>query len=168
MYWRRKVGPLMRPLFHLLARLGRGLTLGVRGMVVDQAGRVLLVEHTYMAGWYMPGGGVERGETAEEALARELVEEAGIEVIGRPRLLSIHTNHARFRGDHVLIYRVERWRACRATSKGEIHAVGWFAPDQLPAGATASTRLRIEEALADAGLDAKSQATLASGGGLCG
>ena len=154
MLWRRRIEPFARPLFRAFARLARGLTLGVRGVVVDAAGRVLLVEHTYTPGWYLPGGGVERGETARVALARELVEEAGIEVIGRPRLLTIHSNEVKFPGDHVLLYRIDRWRACQATSKGEIHAVGWFAPDALPAGVTASTRRRIAEALAGAEPDA--------------
>jgi ADP-ribose pyrophosphatase YjhB (NUDIX family) len=150
MLWRRRLEPFARPLFRAFARLIRGLTLGVRGVVVDEAGRVLLVEHTYVPGWYLPGGGVERGETAPAALARELVEEAGIEVIGRPRLLTIHSNQVKFRGDHVLVYRVDRWRACEATSKGEIHAVGWFATDALPVDVTASTRRRITEALSGA------------------
>lgn len=147
MLWRRKIEPYGRPLFHALARMTRGLTLGVRGLVTDEEGRVLLIEHTYTHGWYMPGGGVERGETAEEALARELVEEAGVEIVGRPRLVSMHANHVRFRGDHVLLYRVDQWRPCPATSRGEIHDLGWFAPDALPKGVTPSTRLRIVEAL---------------------
>jgi 8-oxo-dGTP pyrophosphatase MutT (NUDIX family) len=147
MLWRRKVEPFTRPLFRLFARLTRGLTLGVRGLVVDEAGRVLLIEHTYVRGWHLPGGGVERGETAEQALARELVEEAGIEILGRPRLLSIHSNHLIFPGDHVLIYLVDRWRARPPTAKGEIHAIDWFAPDALPAEITRGARQRIAEAL---------------------
>jgi 8-oxo-dGTP pyrophosphatase MutT (NUDIX family) len=38
----------------------RTVSLGVLGLVVDEAGRVLLVEHTYRHGWYLPGGGVRR------------------------------------------------------------------------------------------------------------
>lgn len=148
MLWLRRLEPLLRPLFFGRARLQRGLTLGVRGLVRDADGRVLLIEHTYVRGWHMPGGGVERGETAEQALARELIEEAGVEVAGRPRLLSLHSNHAHFPGDHVLVYQVGDWRPVPATARGEIHAVGWFAPDALPADVTASTRRRIEEALA--------------------
>ena len=147
MVWRRKIEPYTRPLFRIVSRLVRGLTLGVRGMVVDEAGRVLLIQHTYTPGWHMPGGGVERGETIEQALARELVEEAGIEMTGRPRLLSVHSNHVIFPGDHVLVYRVDHWRAVKATSRGEIHAVEWFAPDALPDEITSGTRRRIEEAL---------------------
>jgi ADP-ribose pyrophosphatase YjhB (NUDIX family) len=124
------------------------MTLGVRGLVVDPEGRLLLVRHTYVNGWHMPGGGVERGETAAEALARELVEEAGVRLTEPALLVSIHSAHAHFKGDHILLYRVERWAPCPATSRGEIAEVGWFAPDALPEATTASTRQRIAEALA--------------------
>jgi ADP-ribose pyrophosphatase YjhB (NUDIX family) len=123
------------------------MTLGVRGLVRDEAGRVLLVKHTYTAGWHMPGGGVERGETGEGALAREMVEEAGVELIGRPRLRSVHSSETTFRGDHILFFEIVDWRAVPATSRGEILAVDWFATDALPADATGGTRRRIEETL---------------------
>ena len=123
------------------------MTLGVRGLVVNEAGAVLLIQHTYMPGWYLPGGGVERGETCEESVIRELHEEAGILVEGRPVLLSMHSNDLRFSGDHVLIYRVERFTQTKPTQKGEILDMGWFALDALPADITPSTRKRIQEAL---------------------
>ncbi|HWA60226.1 MAG TPA: NUDIX domain-containing protein [Caulobacteraceae bacterium] len=149
MNWRRPLEPLIRPAYRLVSRLTRGMTLGVRGLVLDAEGKVLLIQHTYLPGWYMPGGGVERGETAEEAIARELVEEAGVRATARPRLVSLHSNHIRFPGDHVLIYRIDAWEACEATSRGEIAAVGWFAPDALPPDVTPSTRARIEEVLGE-------------------
>ncbi|MGH6956700.1 MAG: NUDIX domain-containing protein [Caulobacteraceae bacterium] len=150
MPWRRNLQPFVRPFYQAYSRLSRGTTLGVRGLVLNERGEVLLVEHTYVRGWFLPGGGVERGEMVEDALARELEEEAGVRVTGRPRLLAIHANHRVFPGDHVLVYRVDEWTACAATSRGEILAVGWFAPDALPADATAATRARIAEALGGA------------------
>lgn len=147
MTWKRRVEPLVRPLIQAHHRMVRSLTLGVRGMVFDEAGRVLLIQHTYTHGWHLPGGGVERGETAEEALARELVEEAGVRMEGRPSLISIYSNQLIFPNDHVLIYRVDEWSPTEPTSRGEIHAVEWFAPDALPTGVTRGTRRRIEEAL---------------------
>jgi 8-oxo-dGTP pyrophosphatase MutT (NUDIX family) len=147
---RTRFEPLIRPFFQLYARTWRGMTLGVRGMVLDRGGRVLLVRHTYVKGWHMPGGGVERGETAEAALARELVEEAGVRLMAPPSLVSIHSAHAKFKGDHILFYRVEAWAPCPATSHGEIAEIGWFAPDALPDATTDGTRARIAEALAAA------------------
>jgi ADP-ribose pyrophosphatase YjhB (NUDIX family) len=92
---------LISLVLHPWFRISRGLTLGVRGLVRDGQARVLLVRHSYAPGWQFPGGGVERGETVEAALARELVEEAGIELAGRPVLFGIYSNHQHFMGDHV-------------------------------------------------------------------
>jgi ADP-ribose pyrophosphatase YjhB (NUDIX family) len=150
MPWRRNMQPLVRPLYQAYSRLSRGATLGVRGVVLNGAGEIMLVEHTYVPGWFLPGGGIERGETVEGALIRELEEEAGVRPVGRPQLLSIHANHHVFRGDHVLVYRVDTWEPCTPTAHAEILDRGWFAPDALPADTTRATRRRIEEALAGA------------------
>ena len=147
MRWLKFVMPLARPAIRIWFRMVRGMTLGVRGLVVDTEGKVLLIRHTYMPGWYMPGGGIERGETAEEALYREMMEEAGVKITGRARLVSFHSNHANHPGDHVLIYRIEQWEACAATQVGEIEALGWFAMNALPNDITPATRRRLAEAL---------------------
>ena len=71
---RRRNEPLLRRFFHLYFRIVRGMTLGVRAVVLDSDNKVFLVKHSYVAGWHLPGGGVEVGETFMEALTRELVE----------------------------------------------------------------------------------------------
>jgi ADP-ribose pyrophosphatase YjhB (NUDIX family) len=147
MLWRRRVEPFTRPFVYAWFRMSRGLTLGVRGIVTDADGRVLLVEHTYVRGWYLPGGGVERGESAERALERELQEEAGVSLTDRPRLVSVHDNGDRHPRDHVLLYHCAAWTPCAARPGAEIHAVAWFHPDALPEGATPATRARIREVL---------------------
>ena len=134
---------------HFYWRFSRGLTLGVRAVVLDAEGRVFLVKHSYVAGWYLPGGGVESGETLEQALARELREEGNIELAGPPRLFAVYFNGRSSRRDHVALYVVRAFRQTATPQPGrEIVGHGFFAPDALPVDATASTRARIAEVLA--------------------
>lgn len=99
-FFRRIVGRLL----HLYFRLTRGLTLGVRAVVLSSDGKVLLVRHTYTPGWHFPGGGVEVGECAETALANELWQETGLTLIGKPKLLSVEFKTDVSDRDHVLIF----------------------------------------------------------------
>ncbi len=133
----------------------RPMTLGVRGIACDSEGRVLLVRHSYAAGWHFPGGGVERGETAVEALIRELAEEGGVETIGAPRLIGFYANHANFPNDHIALYRIDAWRACQPRGGGEIAERGFFPIDALPDGVTRGTRRRIAEVYGGADISAE-------------
>ena len=58
---RRALEPLIRRLMHFYWRFARAATLGARAMVIDGAGRVFLIKHSYVDGWHLPGGGVETG-----------------------------------------------------------------------------------------------------------
>lgn len=145
MNWRQRIEPFTRPLFFLASRLSRGMTLGVRAVVTDAEGRVLLVKHTYLAGWWLPGGGVDRGETTQAAAVREAEEEAGVVARSPPRLISIHSNERFFRGDHIVVYAIDDYELTDRASDGEIAEIGWFAPDALPQDAHRSTRVRLAE-----------------------
>jgi ADP-ribose pyrophosphatase YjhB (NUDIX family) len=145
---RKSLEPLLRRLFHFYWRFARGMTLGVRGVVVDGDNRVFLVKHSYVAGWHLPGGGVEVGETLGEALRRELAEEGRIEIVGEPALLGVFFNSHVSRRDHVAVYLIRRFRQDRLPEPNrEIIACGFFAPAELPEETTEGTRLRIAEAL---------------------
>ena len=145
---RQKFEPALRQLFHLYWRFARGMTLGVRAVVLDGEGKVFLVKHSYVAGWHLPGGGVEVGETFIEALRRELVEEGRIELTGEPVLQGIFLNSHVSRRDHVAVYLVRHYGQDRLPEPNrEIVACGFFAASALPPETTQGTRLRIAEAL---------------------
>lgn len=132
-------------------RISRGLTLGAQGAVIDSDGRFLLIRHTYRPGWHFPGGGVEKSETVEVALARELGEEAGILIDQRPELFGVYSNFKVFPGDHIALYVIRHWRQPDPPRPNhEIAEHGFFSPDGLPAEIRPSTRQRIAEILGKA------------------
>src|SRR6185312_8918066 len=101
---RRAFEPLIRRVMHGYWRFSRGATLGARAMVIDGAGRIFLVKHSHVAGWHLPGGGVETGETFLDALARELGEEGNIRLGAGPQLFGIYFNKRMSRRDHVALF----------------------------------------------------------------
>jgi ADP-ribose pyrophosphatase YjhB (NUDIX family) len=145
---RRRLEPVLRRLFHLYWRFARGMTLGVRAVVLDGENRVFLVKHSYVSGWHLPGGGVETGETFREALTRELVEEGQIELVGEPTLFGVYLNSHVSRRDHVAVYLVRHFRQDRTPEPNrEIVECGFFKIQALPAETTKGTRLRISEVI---------------------
>jgi ADP-ribose pyrophosphatase YjhB (NUDIX family) len=145
---RELLEPALRRGFHLYWRFARGMTLGVRAVVLDPDNRVFLVKHSYVAGWHLPGGGVEVGETFRDALRRELMEEGRIEIVGEPRLLGVFLNRHVSRRDHVAVYVISAFRQDRMPEPNrEIIACGFFGADGLPTDTTDGTRLRIAEVL---------------------
>jgi 8-oxo-dGTP pyrophosphatase MutT (NUDIX family) len=143
--------PLVRRVLHAYWRFARGLTLGVRALVVDENRRVFLVQHSYVRGWHLPGGGVETGETVIDALIRELREEANIEPTAPPRLHGIFFNERVSRRDHVVLFVVVDFRQIAApVPDHEIIAHGFFDLDSLPDDTSAATRARIIEVMGGA------------------
>src|ERR1051325_2545223 len=137
---RRAMEPAMRRVLHTYWRFARGLTLGVRAIVLDPQGRVFRVKHSYVTGWHLPGGGVEPGETVGEALDRELLEEGGITPLEQPVLHGVFFNSRVSRRVHVRVFVV---RASRKEGvprhRTEIVDYGFFAPDALPPDTTRGT-----------------------------
>lgn len=140
-------GRFVRAIVHRVALLRRPMTLGVRVLVFNESQKVLLVRHTYLKGWYLPGGGVDAGETLEEAARRELKEEAGILANGSLCLHGMYLNKGTTNRDHIAFYSVDEWEADPAWKRpsAEIAERGFFALDALPGGVTPATKRRLQE-----------------------
>jgi ADP-ribose pyrophosphatase YjhB (NUDIX family) len=139
---------MLQRLLHYYWSFSRGLTLGVRGAVLDGSGQVLLVRHGYARGWHLPGGGVEPGESLVDALTRELAEEGNVVLKGAPILHGMFQNIGASQRDHVAVFVVREfeWRGPKAAGM-EIREARFFPADRLPEETTAGTRRRLDEIL---------------------
>jgi ADP-ribose pyrophosphatase YjhB (NUDIX family) len=122
------------------------MTLGVRAIVVNTQDEILLVRHRYEPGWQLPGGGVENGESALDALHRELLEEAGVKMLSPGQFLGSFFNADVSRRDHVLVYLVREFDIPMGENiSPEIEKRGFFPRLQLPEDTTPGTLRRIQE-----------------------
>ena len=136
---------LLRHALHSYFVLTRSMTVGVRAACFDREGRIFLVRHSYIAGWHMPGGGVERHETVAQALEKELREEGNLVISGRPVLFHVYFNNQNSNRDHVVFYRADVEQTAPRRPDLEIVESGFFALDALPPGTTKATYRRLKE-----------------------
>ncbi|AHE52498.1 hypothetical protein NX02_03720 [Sphingomonas sanxanigenens DSM 19645 = NX02] len=130
-------------------RIRRPRTLGVRALLHDADGRIALVRHTYMPHWYLPGGGVDKGESVATALHREVAEEVGLTDIHVERIVGVYHNVREGKDDHVVLFAASVPAAqvprLHPADPREIAEARWFAADALPADLSPATRRRIAE-----------------------
>src|SRR5260221_3275956 len=117
--------------------------IGVFALIFDDQGRVLLGLRRDIDWWNLPGGGMEAGETVDEALRREVREETGLEVeVGQ--LVGVYSKPQK--QEVVLTFR------CQVTGGSlqpteEISESRYFPPNALPENTLPKHRQRIEDAL---------------------
>jgi len=119
-------------------------TVTAGALIFNDSGEVLLLKHRFRAGsgWGIPGGFLETGEHAEQALRRELREEIGLTV----HEVEIFTSRTFKRPQQVEI--LFRCRASGAVKPQtiEVERAQWFSLHSLPAELPKDQRLLIERA----------------------
>ena len=138
---------LIRQAARLYWRIRKPRTLGVRAIVLDEQDRVALVWHTYTDQWYLPGGGVKKGESFETALHRELKEEVALGNARIERVLGVYHSRRDGKDDHIVIFavRVACAQDLRPADPLEIEEARWFAMEEMPAGVSPATVRRLAE-----------------------
>jgi 8-oxo-dGTP pyrophosphatase MutT (NUDIX family) len=124
----------------------RPVTLGVRVMMLQDR-QVLLLRHTYQEGWFFPGGGMQRGETVEQAARREAREEAGAD-LGLLRLFGLYSHFYEHKSDHIALFICEEF-TLGGESDAEIAEVKFFPLSALPGGIAYGHTRRVAEYLAN-------------------
>ena len=117
----------------------------VRGIVLTPERRVVLVRHSYTAGWHCPAGGLGRHEDAETAIRRELSEEIGL-YHGMFEQVEAISDMEEGRSRRLVTF-VVREALYRPRWSLEIEEVGAFAPDALPADIAGFSRRALERFL---------------------
>lgn len=146
---------LPAPLHRLVLKLAHAVRLawwslrrpevfGCNVIAADLQGRVLLVRHSYQSSekWMLPGGGLARGERAEDAARRELLEETGCRLTGA-NCFAVEVVGLAGASNHIHLVSGQTVDAPRPDAR-EILAAQFFAPDALPQAITRSARARIE------------------------
>ena len=145
---RRFARALFSRTLHIYFLMSRGLTVGVRAIVRSNDDKFLLVRHTYTKGWHFPGGGVEKGQTTEQALRNELQQETNLKIIGKPVMHGLFYNNNMSKRDHVLAYHCDVQGGIEAKSTSmEIAEIGYFSFEDLPLDGDPGTVRRIREML---------------------
>lgn len=128
--------------FRIYCFLFRPIRMGVRTMMI-QDDKVWLVRHTYIPGWFMPGGGLKRGETLEQAARRETYEETGAQ-LNKVTLLGAYTSFVDWKTDHGIVFLCKDF-TITGQPDDEIAEVQAFSLNKLPDDLWPSHRLRLLE-----------------------
>jgi 8-oxo-dGTP pyrophosphatase MutT (NUDIX family) len=129
-------------LYRVYLWIARPLTVGVRVMMIRD-GRALLIRQTYLDGWFMPGGGIHKGETLEQAARREIREEVEGD-LHNMTLLGAYSNFEESKNDHTIVFFSDDFTLAGGHDR-EVAEIRFFPLDALPTGLRTGHRLKLQE-----------------------
>jgi len=111
--------------------------------IVFEEHRVLLAHRRDIDWWNLPGGGMELGETVEDAVRREVCEETGL-VVEVEQLVGVYSKPQK--QEVVLTFRCRKIGGM-LTPTEESRECRYFVTDDLPVNTLPKHRERVEDAL---------------------
>jgi 8-oxo-dGTP pyrophosphatase MutT (NUDIX family) len=120
------------------------VALGTQALLVDKAGRIGLVRHSYMAGLLLPGGGVKRGEPVAQAILRELREELGEVRSDPPVLFGLYTRRSGWATNVIALFVLKNVEVEFRKSL-EVRELVFIDPAAPPGAVTWGTLRRLDE-----------------------
>jgi ADP-ribose pyrophosphatase YjhB (NUDIX family) len=114
--------------------------------VIERGGRYLLARRRDIGWWNLPGGGMEYGETIEEALTREVREEVGL-AIQIARLVGVYSKPQKREVVLTFLCHPAPSETAEPGTSDEVSESGWFSADTLPEPLLPKHRQRLEDAL---------------------
>lgn len=136
---------LIYPVLETYWRIFKSKTRGARALIIND-GKVLLIKHTYLPEWYLPGGGIKREESFEEGLRREIKEELRLD-IKKFTLFGIYKNTKEGKIDTEKIFLVKEKVNVEKLNPDsrEARELKFFNLDKLPQNTSPGTLRRINE-----------------------
>ncbi|GAA2622895.1 NUDIX domain-containing protein [Streptomyces axinellae] len=122
-------------------------SVSVAGVIVDDAGRALLIQRRDNGQWEPPGGVVEPGETLPDALQREVLEETGYKIALPAILTGVYKNMT-----GLIVSMVFRCEAADGspTTGDETYALRWATREEVTQLADEAYAIRVLDALDEA------------------
>ncbi|GHO67464.1 hypothetical protein KSC_063560 [Ktedonobacter sp. SOSP1-52] len=116
--------------------------IGISALIFRQ-GQILLAHRSDIDWWNLPGGGMELGETLEQTVSREVLEETGLQV-AIERLVGVYSKPQK---QEVVLSFLCRITGGELTTTLESRECRFFSPDAIPANTLPKHRQRIEDVL---------------------
>jgi ADP-ribose pyrophosphatase YjhB (NUDIX family) len=112
--------------------------------LIPRDGKVLLVRHSYVAGWLLPGGGVRRGEPADAAVVREMKEEIGLIRCAPPKLFGVYSRRTGWVTNVIALYCLDDAEFAFKPNL-EVREVRFADPSAPPEGTPVTVAKRLRE-----------------------
>ena len=127
--------------------MDKHIGLGTQIIIKNDKGEILLLKRSKEIGygeWEFPGGHIEFGETFEQCVKRECIEELGIDV-QISKLISVAPNFVQ--GNHyiIFVFLASSFKGFPENKEPDVHSeMGWFPENKLPDNLFVATKNAVD------------------------